>query len=554
MAFQTNSKNLRWKGRMSGIAADSPNQGAGASIAQGAQILNTHSDNPMKSRFLLRIVAPSLAISILLLILGGFSGWYVHQQQKQASYLLGESVVRIRTAVEIVSACRETRFHLSQFSITGDPAFLEATQPILEGLSDQIQGAGERVISEEDKALLEQVQAGQRKLQSELHVLTEGPEADRRVRANEMAYGLITDAMVGPAERYFEASETGIDRVSRRSQAMAGRVSLGFLLLGVCGAVAGLLAGYAIARGVRHTLFQLHVPIRTATGKLEEVIGPIDVAEPRDLHDLDSLLDCLAERVSTVVDRLQESQLELLRAEQLAALGQMAAGLAHELRNPLTSIKILVQTAAEAGDGARLEGRDVSVLDEELTRLEGSIERFLDFARPPSLEKRQFDIRDVIQRTLELVSARVAQQQVCLKSSLPKGPVEILADREQIRQLLLNTVLNALDAVGHGGEIQLSLSLDDEKSDGHTGDGNGRWATLLVRDNGPGIPDELGDRVFEPFVSTKETGLGLGLAISRRIAEAHKGQILATNTNDGGAVLSIRLPLATFPANARPEE
>lgn len=538
---------------MGGIVVNRLQRGASASIGQDGQILNTLPEHSMKSRFLLRILAPSLVISILLLILGGFSGWYVHQQQKQAAQLLGESVVRTRTAVEIVSACRETRFHLSQFSLTGDPAFLQVIQPTLEGLSDYLQGAMQRVISEDDKALLEQIRIGQSKLQTDLNALTEDAKA-HRVRANELAHSLVTDAMVRPAEQYLEASEAGIDRISKRSETMAGRVALGFLLLGVCGAVAGLLAGYAIARGVRHTLFRLHVPIRTATGKLEEVIGPIDIAEPKDLHDLDSVLGCLAERVSAVVDRLQASQLELLRAEQLAALGQLAAGLAHELRNPLTSIKILVQTAAEAGEAARLEGRDVRVLEEELTRLEVSLQRFLDYARPPSIEKRQFDIRDVIQRTLELVSPRAAQQQVCVKSSVPEYPVEILADREQIRQLLLNTVLNALDAVGHNGEILLNLSLDDERNDWQTVDGDGRWATLLVRDNGPGIPDELGDRVFEPFISTKETGLGLGLAICRRIAEAHNGQIRAANSSDGGAVLSIRLPLGTFPVNTRPEE
>lgn len=511
----------------------------------------------MTRRFLLRIVTPSLIVSVLLLALGGFSSWYVHQQQKQAAQLLAESVVRIRMAEEIVSTCRDIRFLLGQFSITGDSQFLEGIQPMLRDLPGDLERGETLADSGGEEQPLAQIRGACTQVRQELQTLAKSSEVHRRALAGEMGSGLVTDQMVRPAEQFLDASESRIDRSSRRSGAIAGRVALGFLLLGVCGAVAGLLAGYAIARGVRHTVFRLHVPIRTATGKLEEVIGPIDVADPTDLHDLDSALECLADRVCAVVDRLQESQLELLRAEQLAALGQLAAGLAHELRNPLTSMKILVQTAAEAGDAATLEGRDVAVLAEEMARLEVSIQRFLDFARPPTLEKRLFDVREVIQRILDLVSARAAQQQVCLSNCLPENPVEIRADREQIRQLLLNTVLNALDAVGHGGEVHLSLSLDNE-SEGNEADlpieQEQRWATIRVRDNGPGVPHELGERVFDPFVSTKETGLGLGLAICRRIAEAHHGHIRASNTSEGGALFSIRLPLEPRGSNAHPEE
>jgi two-component system sensor histidine kinase HydH len=502
----------------------------------------------MRSRSVLRIVAPSLAVSLLLLVLGGFSGWYVYQQQEQAAQLLGDSVARTRNAEEIVAACREIRFRLGQFSSSGDQQFLEGIEPLLGGLPERLALGGKLANSNDERVPLKQIETGYTQVQDKLNTLSAGSEAARQSQASHLAYGLVTDLMVRPAEAYLEASTTGIERSRRRSQAMAGRVALGFLLLGVCGAVAGLVAGYAIARGVRHTLFRLHVPIRTAAGKLEEVIGPIDVVEPTDLQDLDSTLEHLAQRVAMVVDRLQESQLELLRAEQLAALGQMAAGLAHELRNPLTSIKILVQTAAEAGDDARLDGQDVAVLAEELARLEDSIQRFLDFARPPTLEKRPFDVRDLIQRIFNLVAARAAQQHVSLQSDIPETPVEIWADREQIRQLLLNTVLNALDAVGHGGEIRLTLFSDGQATDNTEAaksDEDIQWATVVVRDNGPGISAEIADRLFEPFISTKDTGLGLGLAICRRIAEAHRGEIQARNVNDGGAEFTIRLPLGT---------
>jgi signal transduction histidine kinase len=226
----------------------------------------------------------------------------------------------------------------------------------------------------------------------------------------------------------------------------------------------------------------------------------------------------------------------------------MAAGLAHELRNPLMSIRVLVQPG-EDGDAVHLTGRDLAVLNEEITRLDRSIQAFLDFARPPQLEKRPFDLRPVLEQTLQLVRARADNQGVRLLWQRPAEPVRIEADMGQVRQVLLNLLLNALDAVPQGGTVEVLL----ERKPGPNGraargrDG-AEWLWLQVTDTGPGLPAKLGPRIFEPFVSTKETGLGLGLSICKRIIEAHDGEIAAASRPEGGAVFSVGLPLRTVPA------
>ena len=131
----------------------------------------------------------------------------------------------------------------------------------------------------------------------------------------------------------------------------------------------------------------------------------------------------------------------------MAALGQLAAGLAHELRNPLTAMKILIQAAVEARAAAGLSGRDLAVLDAETARLERSIQTFLDFARPPKLEKRPGDIRQAFQQTLELVRARANRQGVQIECESGRRPLGIEADHEQLRQVFLNLLFNALDAL-----------------------------------------------------------------------------------------------------------
>jgi signal transduction histidine kinase len=346
---------------------------------------------------------------------------------------------------------------------------------------------------------------------------------------------MAANKLLAPARELLALEERLIHQSSGRNQVMADRVAVFLCLLGACGAAAGLVAGFGIARGISHSIVNLYVPIRAASGRLEEVIGPVDIAPASGIAHLDEILRSMADHVGTVVDRLQRTQIDVLRGEQMSALGQLAAGLAHELRNPLTSLKLLVQAAVEAGPDAGLRGRDLAVVADETARLDRSLQTFLDFARPPSLEKRRADVCQVINQTLELVSARASRQGVSLRGDLPPQPLVIEADHEQLRQVFLNLVLNSLDALPHGGAIRVAAAGAATAADKDE-------VTIAVADDGPGIPAELVAQIFEPYVSTKETGMGLGLAICRSIIDAHGGRITATNGPAGGAVFTVRLP------------
>src|SRR5262249_38931115 len=179
--------------------------------------------------------------------------------------------------------------------------------------------------------------------------------------------------------------------------------------------------------------------------------------------------------------------------------------------------------------------RDLSVLEEEIIRLERLTCTFLDFAKPPRLEKRSFDVRTMLEQVVGLALSRANRQGTHLDCQLPKRALMLEADAGQIRQLLLNLLLNALDAVPEGGLVQVSV----DALQGWYGPATsrpGRWLTLRVADTGPGLPIELGQDIFAPFVSTKQAGVGLGLSICKRIVEAHGGEIKAANCPDGGAV------------------
>src|SRR5262249_29798992 len=156
-----------------------------------------------------------------------------------------------------------------------------------------------------------------------------------------------------------------------------------------------------------------------------------------------------------VVQELHAREREVLRAEQLAAVGQLAAGVAHEIRNPLTSIKMLVQLALE--DGAAVPRGDLGVIETEVRKMEHSLQTFLDFARPAKAERRPLDLSDIAHAVLGLIRGRAEKQGVAARVGTPDPPVTLTADPGQLRQVLVNVVLNALDVMPGGGVLQLAV-------------------------------------------------------------------------------------------------
>jgi signal transduction histidine kinase len=305
------------------------------------------------------------------------------------------------------------------------------------------------------------------------------------------------------------------------------------LTVGIGAPLAGWLLGYVVARRLHQSIYQLSVRIRDAAGRLNCELPPVTLEGEGDGAGLHQQMQIILEQTERVFERLRQREREVLRAEQLAAVGQVAAGVAHELRNPLTSVKMLVQTGLEGKPPAGLQEEDLTLIEREIRRMEACIQSFLDFARPPSAERRRTDLLAVVHRAVALLEGRARRQNVTLKTDLPPGPLELLLDPEQIHQVLVNLILNALDAMPQGGELLVEVRPQTEPP----------GVRVRLHDTGPGIPANVLARLFEPFVSSKETGLGLGLSICRRLLEAHGGSITGANDPAGGAVFTFTLPV-----------
>ena len=499
----------------------------------------------MNNQFVLKIAAPTIAISGMLLALGIVAAWNVQRQQINSSELIAQEVHGMVAAQDLYIDMREIRHQLQQFGRSHDVRHLVEIRKLQEASPHHIELAKKLARTPPEVASIEVVEAGWRQFSSRFNLYADA--ASNQPDSDESAIDqLLIDIthVVDPAKDYLVLNRDVVDRTNETNRHTTEQSRQAFLLLGICGSAAGLVAGLLIARGISQSIVQLDVSVRGVAGRLEDVVGPVKISSSGGFRELEAGLQQMESHIATVVERLQQRELEVLRSEQLAAVGQLAAGMAHELRHPLMPMKMLVQAAVERDDGHGLHGQQLKVVEQEIGRLEKSIQDFLDFARPPKLEKRQLDAREAIEQTIELVSARAERQQIQIQSNLTSEPLLIEADSVQLRQVLLNLLLNAFDALPEGGQVFVSLSHSRPPGalDPSPTAWVARWALISIRDTGPGLPTHVLDRIFEPFISTKETGTGLGLSICHRIVEAHGGQITASNSPQGGAVFAIFLP------------
>jgi two-component system sensor histidine kinase HydH len=253
----------------------------------------------------------------------------------------------------------------------------------------------------------------------------------------------------------------------------------------------------------------------------------------------------LAETLAETNRKLQQAQEEARRSERLAALGQMSAGLAHEIRNPLGVIKGSAEMLHQKlGESNPLATELAGYISTETNRLSALVTRFLDFARPLHAELTPQDITNVLNRALQDVSLAHKEQSASVRVErqyqphLPMVPL----DESLCEQAFVNLIQNAYDAMGSGGGT-LRVRAAQVNGANRTG------VEVRIEDTGPGIPDELREQIFNPFVTTKKTGVGLGLSIVSRIIDGHHGTIRVESGRDGGGKAGAGFVLF-FPVDA----
>lgn len=494
----------------------------------------------------MRIAGAMITISALLFGLGFWAAWNVQRQQVLGSEMIAREVHGMIAAQDLYLDLREIRNHLQQYLRTQDQGQLVAVDQLSSRFNARMHHMSQLVRTERESEQLEIVNLGIQQFLQEYAALRSQSTSDQNsmnLDVGNLIDDVLSPRILDPARALVEQNRQVVDRTNQTNRQTTNQTRQAFLLLGVCGGGAGLVLGVGIARRISRSIVQLDVTIQGVAGHLYEVLGPVEVQRVGGLQELEVGLNELREHIATLVERLRQRELEVLRAEQLAALGQLAAGVAHELRNPLMPMKMLVQKALSRDEDGQLSGQALHIVAQEIGRLEEKIQEFLDFARPPTLEKEQVDLRDLIQQTCELISLRADRQRVEFRELLPSAPCCLQVDQTQMRQVVLNLLLNALDAQSDGGVVEIELSKQLSHPEDESAGPLVRNVVLSVRDEGSGISDEIMPRLFEPFVSSKESGTGLGLSICRRIVEAHGGQIVVRNRPVQGTEFLVTLPM-----------
>ncbi len=249
----------------------------------------------------------------------------------------------------------------------------------------------------------------------------------------------------------------------------------------------------------------------------------------------------LARELSEALEEQRRIEAQLIRAGRLGALGELTAGIAHEIKNPLHALKGTAEILKDVVPPQAPERRMLELHLGEIDRLAQTAERFLSFARPLPAQCSPLDLREVVQRAVSLVETQARQEGVTVVFRPPGGTARpvVAGDADQLTQLLLNIAINGVQAMAPRGGGTLTLSLGSERQ------GERRYHVVHIANSGPPVPAAQLERIFDPFFTTRDGGTGLGLPISSRIADQHEGLLAVRNLPDGAGVeFTLSLPAA----------
>ncbi len=429
----------------------------------------------------LKMLWPITAVGGLFALAGLAGIWAVSRQQEELAHLVRRDAARVQAAEALQVRLRQLRFHSVMFAADPFPARWAVLADDRREVDAALAIARHDSDDPDDLLLLDRIEAGRREYDAGL-----GIDAGAAARGGR---DLIRWADEHPVRELValcgQLADGQRDRMVQglgRAEGQARWAGRALLACGLVGAVGGVVGGSAVAREVSR---------------------------------------------------------RLLRAEQLAAVGQLAAGVSHEVRNPLTGIKLLVEAAIRPDHPAPLTDDDLRLIHGEIGRLERTVQGLLDFARTAPPDRRRHDLRVLVTEAVAVTAGRAAAKGVAVSADPSPYPLPGDVDRDQLLGLLTNLLANAIEASPPGGAVRVQAAAD------------GRKIRVAVSDAGPGIAPAMLANLFTPFATDKPAGTGLGLVVARRAARDHGGDLQAENRPGGGAQFILTLPAAES-ADANP--
>ncbi|HOX77265.1 MAG TPA: ATP-binding protein [Bacteroidales bacterium] len=491
----------------------------------------------MRFHFSYQMIVWSL-VTIAIILAGGFLIIsYIYRIQDETTALMDQNVRSAKTAKELTLSLYDIRAASLTYLFDRSPERIAILQQKQTDFILLLQKAKESANTEEEKTLIQQISALFSNYQQTLTNALELHKIGRISQPNKLIVHASQDLINTIEEKtntFIIKNESAQLEYETSIEKNENIIRSAMYALGFGGIFLGIVLGWMIARIILNPIYKLVLKVRDAAGS--EVVEHIKMSPGKELEELDVHISRLISRINQANEDLRKNRELLERSSKLAAIGKIAPALAHEIRNPLTAIKMLIYSMMQEPGISNDKLHDLEIITHEINRVEGFLQNFLKYARPAKPQMQIVQIVPVLKETLQLMQPRFRQNNINLVEIHEQENLKIKADPDMIRQVVMNLVLNAVESMGQEGELRFSTLIRDDDQ------GTGMFQ-IVISDTGPGIPDEIRDSMFDPFVKGKDQGIGLGLSISQRIAELHHGWISASNNAGKGATFTVHLPL-----------
>ena len=461
---------------------------------------------------------------------GGFvMVWYTYRTSGLLKSIIERNLAAFNAAEALEAALVHQKGFVSYYFMDGDPDWLKRLGEYRQIFRERLSQAYASAENDQQKAALNQIAAEYIAYVSSKDQVIDHYKAGRRKTGTELHYGVRNHffRILEMCESYKKIHSDRIQQIRIESEARAEKLRMI--------AIAAMLADALLAVTFLFVLVN-HIlnPIRKLATEADREGG--GRSSNNEIARLSHSVRGLIEDVDQTQSELTRSREHLLQAEKMAMVGKLAAGMAHSIRNPFTSVKMRLFSLSRSLELTDDQKEDFDVISEEIRHIDTIVQNFLEFSRPPKLKMLRTSPSTVVDSTLQLLEHRLKSYDVDIKVERKAPLSEILADSEQLKEVLVNIIVNACEAMGKGGSITIREEADSTQR-------SPSMAVIRVADNGPGIPASIRGKVLQPFFTTKENGTGLGLSIAARIVEEHGGKLDVVSEEGAGTTFIIALPI-----------
>ena len=476
-----------------------------------------------------KIIGIFVAMIGIVLVGEGGMLWYTYRMESMVATMVEKEFLLYRTAQDMELALANQKGLLTYYLVDGDPKWLKSlgqqreifNHYLARAQAMELHADQQQIIASIAEKFTEYAVAKDSAIENYQRTATFGSVSNLHENQREIYFNLLELCRNFSQEQWRHINEAqNAGRVLAKKMRMVQLSTIALFAI-LCMLFMYLLYKY-ILRPIRG------LAIKTGGAPQESWWDEIDSLT----HSLKGMM----REFDHTSDELARSRRHLLQAERMAVVGELAAGVAHTIRNPFTSIKMRMFSLTRSLQLNTVQNEDLQVISDEITRIDRIVQNFLEFARPPKLRLEECCLGDVIHSVLTLLEYRLKAYNVEVSYTYRPELAPVRLDADRIKEAMVNLLVNACEAMESGGHISITESRDTDPE-------LGAIATIVICDDGPGIPAVIIDKVIAPFFTTKEEGSGLGLSIVARIVREHRGRFSITSAPGQGAECVLQLPV-----------